>query len=82
MALSFLQTYCCRTNYTGLWPAVENYINNALIPTIDAGYETPLHELMEIVERVKQVLDNPSEGICATVRVRIEQTAVLTRYAC
>lgn len=67
------------TNYTGIWDAIADYVDNALIPTIAEGYDDPLHALSVAVEKIKEVLDNPDEGVCATVRVRIEQTAVITR---
>lgn len=49
---------------------------------VDEGFSDPMQMLEVAMTRVKDAYEDPDVSTCATVRVRIEQQAVLTRYNC
>ncbi|NEQ72661.1 MAG: hypothetical protein F6K23_06010, partial [Okeania sp. SIO2C9] len=60
---------------------VENALNTSLEQTQAEGFNDLREATLAKLEELEEALDNDNDGVCAKVRIEIDQEAVLTRSA-
>ncbi|HOB97203.1 MAG TPA: CARDB domain-containing protein [Verrucomicrobiota bacterium] len=63
------------------WVAVAEQADAAADLAVADGFEDPFVGLQTMIDRAQRQFTEPNQGICATVRLSIDQDAVLTRDA-
>lgn len=63
------------------WAELADAADAAADLSIADGFEDPFVGLQAMIDEALREFSQPNEGICATVRIRIDQDAVLTRDA-
>ncbi len=63
------------------WGEVAEQADAAADLAVADGFEDPFVGLQTMIDRAQRQLAEPNQGVCATVRLSIDQDAVLTRDA-
>jgi hypothetical protein len=71
------------TNFLALdvWSNSLAKANEAIKISEAEGFSDPSEQLGAIIEEIKKALENDSSGVCAQVKIKIDQDAIMTRSA-
>lgn len=68
--------------YTGITELVDDYVTNILTPAAAEGLPDPFDGYLAAMEAIDKSINlGDPQGVCATVKIKIAQDAVLTRTA-